>query len=106
MAGPRLDTTELGPDFGHDDSDDGLLSRFDADADHWQFCKRLLLPTPTFTTLFVYGSITQVVVFCFAFLGFAVHSAFLAPAMVLFTLAYPVGFLAVVVVIAYKAMNR
>ena len=108
MSHPRLDTEQLSPDFdedGDDDSDDSFLDRFDTEAVHWQIIRQLLAPTPTFTTLFVYGFLGLMAVTASAFLGFVLHPIFNAVAMVGFLLMYPLGFLGLVVVIVFKAIQ-
>lgn len=107
MSHPRLDTEQLSPDFDEDDEDDddGFLDRFDFDAAHWQVVRQLLLPTPTFTTLVVYGFLGLTVVTASAFLGFAVHPVFNVVAMIGFILMYPAAFLGFLVVAAVKAME-
>ena len=107
MSSPRLDTSKFGPNFeDEDDEDDGLLSRFNTDSDYWQLLKKILRPTATFTTLFVYGTLAQMAVFLFAFLGYILHSVFLIPAMLLFTAMYPVGLLATFTVVVLKLRDR
>lgn len=108
MAHPRLDTEQLSPDFDDDEDDedeDGLLDRFDFDAAHWQVVRQLLLPTPTFLTLAVYGFFWLTGVTVAAFLGYVLHPVFEMVALAGFVLMYPAGFLALVVVIAAKAMQ-
>ena len=107
MAHPRLDTEQLSPDFDEDDEDDddGFLDRFDFDATHWQVVRQLLLPTPTFTTLVVYGFLGLTVVTASAFLGFVLHPVFNIVAMIGFILMYPLGFLGFLAVAAVKAME-
>ncbi|MFD1572119.1 hypothetical protein [Halorubrum laminariae] len=109
MAHPRLDTEQLSPDFDGDDDDsddeDGFLDRFDFDATHWQVLRQLLLPTPTFVTLVVYGFLWFSGVTMAAFLGFVVHPVFEMVALAGFVLMYPAGFLGLVVVIAVKAIQ-
>lgn len=112
MAHPRLDTEQLSPDFDEDDEDDddggrldGFLDRFDFEATHWQAVRQLLLPTPTFVTLVVYGFLWFSGVTMAAFLGYVLHPVFNMVAMAGFVLMYPVGFLGLVVVIAVKAIQ-
>ena len=107
MSSPRLDTSKFGPNFDdEDDEDDGLLSRFDTDSEFWQLLTKILRPTATFTTLFVYGGLAQAAVFLFAFLGYILHWVFLIPAMLLFAVMYPVGLLATFVVVVLKLRDR
>lgn len=110
MAHPRLDTEQLSPDFDEDDEDDGgrldgFLDRFDTEAAHWQVVRQLLLPTPTFTTLAVYGFLWVSGVTMAAFLGFVVHPVFNIVAMIGFLLMYPLGFFGFLAVIAVKTMR-
>ncbi|MFC7188099.1 hypothetical protein [Halorubrum yunnanense] len=113
MSHPRLDTDQLSPDFDEDDEDDddddsrldGLLDRFDTEAVHWQIVRQLLAPTPTFTTLFVYGFLGLMAVTASAFLGFVLHPVFNGVAMVGFLLMYPLGFLGLLAVVALKAIQ-
>lgn len=114
MAHPRLDTEQLSPDFDEDDDDsdgdgdgrlDGFLDRFDFEASHWQAVRQLLLPTPTFVTLAVYGFLWISGVTMAAFLGFVVHPVFNMAAIAGFVLMYPIGFLGLVVVLAVKAIQ-
>jgi len=107
MSHPRLDTDQLAPEFDEDDEDDdsSRFDRFDFDATHWQVVRQLLRPTPTFTTLAVYGLFGLMAVTASAFLGFVLHPVFNALAFVGFLLLYPAGFLGLFVVIAMKAMQ-
>jgi len=109
MAHPRLDTEQLSPDFDDEDdedSEDGLLSQFDFDAPHWQVLRRLLMPTPTFTTLAVCGFLGLTTVTVSAFLGFVLHPVFNAVAMVVFFSMYLLGFLGLLIVITRRRFSR